>query len=308
MQVSSRMRVVLGALTAIAMIAGCKPTGSSSQTTPNPGSPLTVYATFSPLAYFAERIAGGEVEVICPLPAGADPATWRPNPQTIAAFQNAGLILTNGAAFESWVANAPLPRSRVVDTTAGFALDLLDLGESTHSHGPTGEHSHSGIDGHTWLDPINAMQQAHAIRDAMKAAFPGNDASFAAGYNALAADLRGLDESLRELSPMVARARLLASHPAYNYLAARYGWSVTSMDLDPDASPGAMLDAALDEMTGPAIMLWESEPNAALRRVLHEQHQITSVVFSPGENLAEGESYLLVMQQNVARLREALGG
>ena len=58
-------------------------------------------------------------------------------------------------------ARAPLPRSRVVDTTASLHDSLLRYEHAvTHSHGTEGSHSHEGIDGHTWLDPINAIADA----------------------------------------------------------------------------------------------------------------------------------------------------
>jgi zinc transport system substrate-binding protein len=70
--------------------------------------------------------------------------------QTVAAFQQANLIVVNGASFEKGLAKVTLAESRVVDTAKPLADELIVLTETvTHTHGPQGKHSHEGIDGHT---------------------------------------------------------------------------------------------------------------------------------------------------------------
>ena len=127
-----------------------------------------VFTTFYPTHYFARRIGGELTEVICPCPANEDPAFWMPDDKTILSYQGADLIVVNGASFEKWLNKVTLPESRIVDTTKPFAKEFITIaGAVTHSHGPSGEHTHAGIDGHTWLDPINAIAQSSAIRDAL---------------------------------------------------------------------------------------------------------------------------------------------
>src|SRR5262245_38391727 len=38
-----------------------------------------VWTTFYPTTYFAKRIAGDTVKVVCPLPESEDPAFWKPD-------------------------------------------------------------------------------------------------------------------------------------------------------------------------------------------------------------------------------------
>ncbi|MEO1009091.1 MAG: metal ABC transporter substrate-binding protein [Planctomycetota bacterium] len=199
-----------------------------------------VLATFYPTEYFATRIAGGLVEVGCPLPADADPIFWRPSGDAIARYQRAGLVVTNGAEFEKWVAGAPLPRSRVVESISVAALEQaggpITMETITHSHGPEGEHSHEGIDGHTWVDPTLAIAQVRAIEAAMAARWPEHAADFAANGEALVENLRALDAALTEATSLLEGATLLASHPAYNYLARTKGWDIHNLDLDPESA------------------------------------------------------------------------
>lgn len=282
-----------------------------SEPVPAATEPL-VLTSFYPLTYFAQRIAGDKVPVESPLPADADPVTWRPAREDVAAFHNATLTLVNGASFEGWVDKVSLPQSRVVDTSHGLKDRLLKFESVTHSHGGGGAHTHEGTDGHTWLDPLNAKVQAQAIHDALAKAFPAHAAAFAQGLAALHQDLDALHARLQAVTPKLGDTRLLASHPAYNYLAARYGWKVTNLDLDPDADLDAparksVTDALADAKH--AILLWEAAPNEATVAALRELG-VRHVLFSPAENLAAAErsagtDYLAIMRANIDRLEQA---
>ena len=124
---------------------------------------LSVYVVNYPLQYFAERIGGDLVEVLLPVPMGVDPAHWLPTAEEILPFQQADLILLNGAGYAQWVARATLPETRVIDTSLPFR-DRLIAPESgrTHSHGAEGEHSHADLASHTWLDPSPGSDRQHS--------------------------------------------------------------------------------------------------------------------------------------------------
>ncbi len=268
-----------------------------------------VRTTFYPTTYFAGRIAGGLVEIECLLPAGEDPIFWAPGPEVIASYQRARLVIVNGAELEKWVATAPLPRARVVNSSSDLGVELITIRGSTHSHGPAGAHLHDGIDGHTWVDPLLAAQQTNAIAAAMARAFPEHADAFSANRDALVQELRLLDAQLGGLE--TDGVSLIASHPAYNYLSRRHGWGVESLDLDPG---GPLDDAALASIASlvepgtRGVVLWESAPRPATVERL-DGAGVRSVVFSPAENPGEGEGdYLEIMRGNFARLREALGG
>ncbi|MCA9300263.1 MAG: zinc ABC transporter substrate-binding protein, partial [Phycisphaerales bacterium] len=137
----------------------------------------------------------------------------------------------------------------------------------------------------------------------------------AANYATLATRLGLLDARFRDVTPRLEGVTLLASHPAYNYVAQRYGWDVHNFDLDPEA---ALTDENLSEITAELsegdttrLMLWESEPSVETAETLLRDHRITSVVFSPCETLPawakeNGQDYLAVMSGNLDRLKAAL--
>ena len=270
-----------------------------------------VLTTFYPTTYLAERIAGTALEIVNPCPADVDPAYWSPDDETLLRYQSAALVLINGASFEKWVAQATLPATRTVDTTKSVKSQLLRFADAvTHSHGPAGEHAHEGVDGHTWLDPALAKAQATAIREALGRTFPAHAGMLTPGFTSLAADLDALDQRLRELSSKLGERPLLASHPAYNYLARRYGWRVTNLHLDPgepldDAALAAV--RAAQAASGARILLWESAPLEATATQLRDETGVKSVAYSPCEaRPGDGRDFLAVMNANIDRLAAAL--
>ncbi len=307
----------------LAAVGGCerKESGQPAAGTPGgaartAGQKLVVYTTFYPTTYFTQRIAGDAVQVVCPCPVDADPAFWRPDDQTVAAYQQADLIVVNGASFEKGLAKVTLPESRIVDTAKPLADELIVLKEAvTHTHGPQGKHSHEGIDGHTWLDPINARIQAGEIRNALVARLPDRAEALEQGYAALVKDLDALDARLKALAPKLGDQVLLCSHPAYNYVGRRYAWNLKTYHLDPETMPDdetfAEINSYLAEQPA-KYMLWESQPTEEIADRMSTELGVESIVYSPcegldSEQLAAGKDFLTVMNGNVQRLEEALG-
>jgi zinc transport system substrate-binding protein len=203
-----------------------------------------------------------------------------------------------------------------VDSAAGFASQFIMIQSKTHSHGPDGDHTHEGLDGHTWLDPINAMEQSRAIHDALAALLPEHAQTLRANLDTLLDNLRKLDARLTAFAEKNRGTRLVASHPAYNYLGRRYQWALVSLDLDPsvpltDGQIEEIRQAGLPTSGRASVMLWESEPIDAIRARLESEFGTPMVVFSPvemlsPERLANGEDYLTVMHANIERLEAAL--
>jgi zinc transport system substrate-binding protein len=290
----------------------CSPPGPDGNTPladDRADSRLVVYTVNYPLAYFAERIGGDLVRVEFPAPTDVDPAFWSPEPETVAAYQQADLILLNGAGYAGWTDRATLPPSRVVDTSAGFRDRYIEVeGAATHAHGPEGEHEHGTTAFTTWLDPTLALEQSRAIRDALSAARPEHGAPIDAGYASLEQDLAELDRSLRDAARRLGGRPVVGSHPVYQYLAARYGLALASVHFEPDSDPGPDGWSGLRELLDrhPArLMLWEGEPLAETRRVLADAG-LQVVVYEPCGNRPVDGDWLSVARANLAYLERSI--
>lgn len=267
-----------------------------------PAGPPKIVALSFPAQWLTQRLVGERVVVERLLPAGEDPPTYQPPPERIAALQAADLIVGNGAGYEAWLSTASLPEGRLVLTAEG--LDLITLPETRHRHGAAGEHSHGGLDPHTWTDPLLLIQQADALTAALTRTRPDG------GFEGRAATLKGELEALHAelqagLAPLAGR-RMAANHPAYNYLARRYALDIVSFDLDPETPPSAeslAAFAAWAEGQATPVLWWETAPSEAVRAALPPT--VRHVVIDPLEQPPEGGEYdlLRAAQRNLDALK-----
>jgi zinc transport system substrate-binding protein len=266
---------------------------------------LKVYTVNYPLQYFAERIGGEHVDVKFPAPADVDPAFWMPDTETIGAYQQADLILLNGAGYAKWVKKVALPRRKLVNTSSSFRDEYISIKNVvTHQHGPAGDHSHAGTAFTTWLDFKQAAQQAGQIAAAMKRARPEQAQVFADNYRQLEQELMLLDARLLDITN---QRPLIASHPVYQYLARRYKLNLRSLMWEPDIFPDPLAWQELNSISrehAAAWMLWEDEPLQKTREHLSESG-IKVIVFRPVMNRPEKGDFMTMMEANIKTLAEA---
>jgi zinc transport system substrate-binding protein len=226
--------------------------------------PISVYAVNYPLQYFAQRIGGPRVEVDYPGPADEDPAYWFPGPEAILAFQGADLILLNGADYARWISRVTLPEARMVDTSADFRGRLIPLTEGpVHSHGPEGEHSHTGYAFTTWLDHALAIEHARAVRDALAERRPADSEAFEANLAQLESDLEGVAGHWEAVAEALDGQPVLFSHPVYQYPVRRWELDAASVHFEPGEAQDGEAWQQLEALLGrhPARwMIWEAEP------------------------------------------------
>jgi len=269
---------------------------------------LTVYVVNYPLQYFAERIGGEHVNVFLPAQANIDPAFWMPDTKTISDYQQADLILLNGAGYARWVNKVTLPRFRMVNTSAGFKDRYIEAAEIlTHSHGSEGEHAHESLAFTTWIDFNLAARQAKSIAEALGRKRPELKHTFQKNYQRLEQDLLKLDRDLKTLISKDPSRPLVVSHPVYDYFARRYGLNIKSVHWEPDEIPTneQMMDLNRILKEHPAKwMIWEGKPlQESVERL--QAIGLDSLVFDPCGNTPHQGDFLSVMRQNVDNLKLA---
>lgn len=293
------------ALVAVVSVASCSGGGKDETVRSQAGGKRTVYVVNYPLQYFAERIGGEHIDVVLPAGEDGDPAFWEPTPENIAAYQSADLILLNGAGYAKWVPKVSLPQSRMVDTSALFANALIDIEEAvTHSHGPGGEHAHTGTAFTTWLDFSLAAEHVHAITNAFGQRWPEHADAFRDEANLLIAELEALDDGI---GAMIAgdHQPVVASHPVYQYLARRYGVNLRSVVWEPKTVPTERQWAELQQIleSHPAKwMMWEGVPNVESIARLGAMG-VGSIVFDPCGRRPEDGDFMSAMRDNVSALK-----
>ncbi len=299
--------ITCGLAGASLLISGCRDRAPGAAA-PEPAATGGVAAANYPLAFFAGTLLAGAVPVVFDAPEDEDPAFWQPDEAALARFQAAKVILMNGAGYSKWADQASLPQSRVVDTAAAFAGQLIEVKDAlTHSHGPEGEHSHAGIAFTTWIDFDQAARQLAAVKTALLPLVDeAGKKAMEERANVLTEKLADFDRRLLAAGEKLAQRPLLGSHPVYQYLARRYQLSLHEVHWEPDTLPDADAIEELKEILRehPAtVLIWEGNPLEQSVALLKEMG-IGSIVFAPCGNRPEEGDFLSVMEANVTALEE----
>ena len=292
----------IGYLLILLTIIAC--TGQTEKQKADNG-PFIVVTVNYPLAYFAEKIGGELIKVEFPVPADVDPTYWTPDDSAIQIYQEADMILANGAGYAKWMEKVSLPESRIVYTADRLKDRYIPIHEGvTHSHGAEGEHEHMGYAFTTWLDLQIAVAQATTIYEALVGMMPQHKKDLALRLKQLKVELESLDRQLIEYSKSVKGQSFVSSHPVYQYFGQRYHFEVYSLHWEPDEIPMQhewknLMDILKEHQTG--IMLWEAEPLPRVREEL-EKINLKLVLFNPCANKPETGDFMSVMRENISRL------
>jgi len=293
-----RLRPALLALTGLALAA-------TAEAGPRP----VVYTVNYPLQYFASRIAGDLVQVEFPAPAGIDPAFWTPDEATLLRYQQADLILLNGAGYAHWLDTVSMPVNRLVDTTRELADQYIYSGEvTTHAHGPAGEHSHERLAATTWLDMNMAVGQARSVARALAELIPDQKQILTRNLSQLVGDLERLDSDLRNIGAVFGDRPLLASHPVYQYFSRRYTFNLQSVHWEPGevqpVSEWQQLGVRLEKFPA-RWMIWEMPPLPETADAL-ERLGIAPVVYYTISNRPAQGDFISVMRDNITSLKRII--
>lgn len=272
---------------------------------------LIIYSVNYPLQYFAQRIGGDYVEVKFPAPNDEDPAFWMPDAKTIAAYQQADLILLNGAGYAKWVKSVSLPRSRLVNTSKSFTDSYIHIENvMTHSHGPGAEHAHTGTAFTTWIDFSQAAKQAEAILLVLNRKRPEAKSIFEKNYKKLKSELLALDDEMKKLVANNPTLPLVASHPVYQYFTRRYRVNMHSVMWEPEQPPSDAQWLEFESILknhNARWMVWEGSPNSLSVSRLNAKG-VSSVTINPSATQPVAGDFLSEMKKNVAEFKKVYLG
>lgn len=286
---------------AVALIAGA---GSSSAA----DEKIAVQSVNYPLHYFAGRLATDAFDVQYIVPGDVDPAFWKPDDDAVVAFQEADVILRNGADYAKWMKSVTLPATTMVDTSKAFSEKLIEEEGDRHKHGDGDVHSHGGTAFTTWLDFSQAIEQARAVAEKFKQLSSDDAEAIDGKFAALRKDLESLDADMEKFGDEWGDKPLTASHPIYQYSARAYGLKIEALEWEPEMEFTAEAKRDLQKLLGehPAKwMIWEGEPTDELVEGIAELG-VKSVVVDPCANRPDAGDWLVVMKQNLKNLHAML--
>jgi ABC-type Zn uptake system ZnuABC Zn-binding protein ZnuA len=279
-----------------------------------PDEPLNVVVTIPVLKDLAQQVGGPNVRVTSLLNGYENEHTYSPRPSDLVAVRKARLLFEVGIGLEVWVSslvkNAGSPSLRVVTTSQGIGLIRDHTG---HRDGARQGGETIGSDGnpHIWLDPENVAIMLRHITEALIAADPTHATDF---RNRQAVYLRKLDQLRKELSDRVKSLpdrRFVAHHPAWPYMARRFGFDMAATILmQSGAEPSALqLQSLIGKIKKERIKVIVSEIQLSqkLPTLLAKETKTRIVVLTtlPG-GVPGTETYIDMLRYNVLQLANAL--
>ena len=152
-----------------------------------------------PLFYFTQYLVADLAKVTFPVPDNIDPADWKPQLEDILKLQQADLIVLNSSGYSNWLDKVSLSSSKLLDSSRSITSELIPLTEqTTHSHGPQGDHSHSGYALTCWMDPELAKKQVFVISQALSKRLPQHKQAIQFRETELIEQLTKLDTEYQE--------------------------------------------------------------------------------------------------------------
>lgn len=198
---------------------------------------LQVAVTIVPQATFVEKVGADMVETHILVPPGYAPEQFEPNPQDMAAFENADLYFSIGVPVEAAQIN------RLAQSNEN--LTVVSLQDAVAAAYPDREFAPGERDAHIWLSPKRTMVMVNTIADALAEADPANAETYQANAAAYLDELQAVDADIKAALVDVSNPTFICYHPAFGYLADDYGLTMLALEEEgKEANP-----ARLKELT-----------------------------------------------------------
>lgn len=260
----NKLKRIVGmlALSAIVFLAAC---GNGQEASNTNDDSLQIVTTFYPMQALTNAVVGDTTDVTVMME-NADAHDYEPSAQDIATLNEADVFVYNSEDMETFVPtlleSIDNPDLTIIEAAEDIELidgDVETVGETTeeatdnhseeahaeeeHDHDHEG-HSHE-TDPHTWLDPVNAVTQAHTIANALTEADPDNAEAYQENTEQFASDMMAVHDEYAEIFVSAENKTFLTQHAAFGYLANRYGLhqaAVTGVSDSAEPSPKRIAD------------------------------------------------------------------
>ncbi len=194
----------------------------------------SVTVSVLPQKYFAEKIAGGRLNINVMIPPGASPVTYEPTPKQMKELSASNLYIRIGhIEFEkSWMKKLRdiNPEMRVVDQSVVVNLiEPENIHKDEHEHNG---HHHHGIDPHIWTSPKEVKKQVDFLYQYLINTYPEFDSYFTKNYNSFLNEIDSLDSYITEQLKSYHGNKFMIFHPALSYFARDYGLVQISIEID----------------------------------------------------------------------------
>lgn len=250
-----------------------------------------------PVEFLTKAITGGKFTVMNVIPYGVEPHAVELSLEVRKIIEEGGGFIRVGAGLDSWANKIAKP-------------DTLDLSRVVSLRQNNGV-----IDPHYWSDCDNLKKMVTAITDYIVAKDPANSSIYRANAATLMQKIGEIDRLYVSTLKGCAKNKIVVTHDAYGYLAARYHLTTLSiLGIEPDEEPSlATMNKIRNIMNkeGLKVLFLEEIVSSKIpERIAQETGAKVKVLYSL-ENLTEadaanGVDLFEMMHRNLDALKDAL--
>ena len=313
-------------LTFVLFISLCPVSGLAEE-----AGKIRVVTTIFPIYDWVREIAGdtGNTEITLLLDSGVDLHSFQPSAQDILKVATCDLFIYVGGESDEWaedaLAEAVNPDMVVISLVEALgenakAEEIVEgmQAEEEEEEGEEGEEEE--IDEHVWLSLRNAQVFTSAIADALAQKDSANADSYRANAEAYGAKLAALDAAYAEAVDSAAHKTLLfGDRFPFRYLTDDYGLTYYAAFVGCSAETEASFETVIflakktDELQLPAVLTIEGKDHRIAETIIGSTADknrklltLNSMQGTTANDIAQGATYLKIMEVNLAVLKEAL--
>ncbi len=293
---------------------------------------IQVVCTIFPAYDWVREIAADvtDIEITMLVKNGTDLHSYQPSVQDIASIASADLFCYVGGTSDAWVDDALTTSDNDAMQTVSL-VDVADADEEVivegmqadahdHEHDETEDDTRTAeLDEHVWLSLERAQLGCYAIRDALVQADPAHAGQYEENCAAYVEQLAALDTQFAEtVQAGVRDVIVVPDRFPFRYLAEDYDLTYyaafpgCSAETEASFSTIAFLAQQVQSLQLPCVLVTETSDQSLAKTVLENagsggeiltMHSLQSV----SENdVAQGATYLSLMEENLETLRTAL--
>ena len=326
--------LLLALLMLVGVLAGCGKQNDNNKT-----DKLSIVTTIFPEYDWVKEILGDKAdnaEITMLLDNGVDLHSYQPTADDIVKISDCDMFIYVGGESDGWVDDA-LKNATNKDMKVINLLEVLGDSvkeeetvegmqeeEHDHEHEDADEHEDEEeveYDEHVWLSLKNAETLVAAISNTLQELDPDNKDTYAANTNAYIEKLASLDSKYQEaVDGATYKTVLFGDRFPFRYLVDDYGLSYyaafagCSAESEASFETVSFLAKKVDELKLPCVLTIEGAQHKIAETVVKnttekDQKILTmdSMQSTTSEDVANGTTYLSVMENNLSVLKEALG-
>ncbi len=276
-----------------------------------------VVVTIKPLHSLTAGVMAGVGDPYLLVQGNSSAHTYALKPSDASKLTHADVFFRMSETMEPFtvkVANSLPKRVQVVTLQGTRGLKLLprrtgstfEQDDHDHDHKHGHDHGRAAMDGHAWLDPVNAKVIVDRLVQVLSAKEPARAATFRGNGDALKTKLDALVAELdRDLAP-VAKRPFIVFHDALQYFERRFNLrAVGSISVSPEVPPSAQRLSALRKRIkalGAVCVLAEPQFDDRLVGNLVEGTRARTGTIDPeGANIEPGAELYFKLLRNLSR-------